>query len=271
MNYRLQALILGIFMLLIGSTILVFAAVQSQTVAYNQTEVLPAQLANKISQVSIIVFIGLGLILIGTLATFAAPVTLVPSEIVSNSLSPSAENLSLIVESSPNGGRVLHTPKVILGGESQVLLVFSGDSKEESLNLALTDGYVWGRQRKVLHPAGIALMKKFEEVLKRDFLEIDTQQLSRLLAKAIVSELQLSSGFTLREISTAHIEVTWTKPTIVHTCLLQDGYSHPSLCYLCSSVACALAKATGKPVWIENSNRLTAESGVITTYRVMGA
>jgi hypothetical protein len=275
MNYHQQALILGGFMLVIGAIMLVFAAAQAKVYDFNGTEVLPVQLANKIAsgtiEVSVIAFVGLGLILIGTLATFAAPQTLIQSQIMSSALFPTLEDLSLIVESTAMGGRVRHIPKVILGGESQVLLAFSQELRGDFESPVEAGGLAWTKARKVLKPIGIALMSEYESILKRDFLELDAQQLSRLLAKAIVTELQLSSGFSLREVTSGHIEATWTKPTIPHTCTAIESKSHPELCYLCSSVACALAKATGKPIWIESSDRLETESGILTKYRVIDA
>lgn len=249
---------MGFLFILSGISILVYLVVQAGTIT-------------SAVQGSTDAFVALGLLLIGTLITFAAPEPLVGSEIVSRAVSPAAENLALIFDSSLPQCRALHVPRATLGGVSQVLLVLwkgasmpilesGGFEKETSLS--------WSTSSKVLEPVGISLLKGYEKVLKRDFLELDIQQLGRFLSKAIVPELQLASGFSFREVSALRFEAVWTKPTIVHTCTSKETGNHPELCILCSSVGCALAKALGSPVWIEESISNEVTFQVTTTYRV---
>lgn len=256
--YRLQALSLGLLFILAGTSVLVYLIAQAGTFT-------------SVVQGSIIAFVALGLLLIGTLTTFAAPEPLVVSEIVSRAVSPSAENLALILDSILPKCRALHVPRATLGGVSQVLLVLwkganmpiigsGGFEKEISLT--------WSSNSKVLEPVGNSLLKGYEKAIKRDFLELDIQQLARFLNKAIVPELQLASGFSFRELSASRYEAVWTKATVVHTCLSKESSNHPELCCLCSSVACALAKARGRAVWIESSISNDAGLQVTTTYRV---
>lgn len=221
---------------------------------------------------SIIVFMCLGLLLIGTLIMFAAPESLVPAEIVSRSLAPSIGNQALILESLLPENKALHVPKVILGGESTVYLDLVREpelSTEAKWSPVEAERSIWSRTRKVLEPAGISLMQGYEKALQRDFLELDTQQIARLLSKVIVPELQLASGFSLRELPTNRFEATWIRSTISHTCVGDKGRSHPELCCLCSSVACALAKATGRIVIIEESNQTQDSSTITTLFRIL--
>ncbi len=265
MNYRRQALILGSLLMIGGIAVLGYVADLTLTTSSLFGENLVGG--------SIAAFMGLGLVLIGTLTMFAAPETLVASEIANKALSPAAENLILIIESLKTTSRAIHVPKVILGRESEVFLVISEDGQlaiSESEGAEQTGEMSWSRTRKVLQPTGIALMQAYEKVLKRDFLGLEVSQLARLLGRAIVPELQLGAGFSLRELSSERLEATWTKPTVSHTCIRGNDNRLPELCCLCSSVACALAKATGRPVWVEVSTAADTSLAVTTTYRVLG-
>lgn len=264
MNYRQQALALGSLLIVGGASVLTYVVLQVQAAT---------SLGQDLVRGSIVAFLGLGLVLVGTMTMFAAPQTLIASEIVGDVLSPSAENMAVIVSSFRSSTRGVHMPKVILGRESEVFLVISKDGAPE-ISEAENDGNEgelnWSPTRKVLQPTGIGLMKAYEKVLKRDFLGLDASQLARLLSKAIVPELQLGSGFSMKELSSGKLEATWTKPTVIHTCIGADSTRFPELCCLCSSIACALAKATGKPVWVEGSKMGEASLTVIATYRVLG-
>lgn len=221
---------------------------------------------------SVIVFMSLGLLLIGALIFFAAPESLVPAEIVSRSLAPSIGNQALILDSILPEEKAIHVPKSILGGESTVSLVLIDEpelSAEEKESPVRDVRSIWSRTRKIWEPAGVSLMRGYEKALQRDFLELDTQQLAALLGKVIVPELQLASGFSLRELPPDRVEAIWVRSTINHTCVGEKGTSHPELCCLCSSVACALAKAAGRSVIIEDSNQTNDSFTVTTVYRIL--
>ncbi len=265
MNYRRQALALGSLLIIGGIAVLGYVAEQTVT-----TSLLFGQ--NLVGG-SIVAFMGLGLILIGSLTMFAAPETLVASEIANRALSASAENLNIIINSFRTTSRAIHVPKVILGRESEVFLVISKDGEpaiSETEGAEKTGELIWSPTRKVLQPTGIGLMRAYEKVLKRDFLGLEASQLSRLLSKAIVAELQLGSAFSMKELSTGRLEAVWTKPTVIHTCIEGNGNRLPELCCLCSSIACSLAKATGRSVWVEESKTVGSSQAVMATYRVLG-
>ncbi len=256
-----------------GAIVLVFATLQAQTAFPAQTQVMSAQVANKIVEVSIIAFIGLGLVLIGILTMFATPKPLIASEIAGRLLIPSRDNLALIVESLRTKSRGYHIPSVVLGRESEVFLMISQEGELPLPNLGDSSRrpeISWSPIQRVLKPTGVALMNGYEETLKRDFLGLDVPQLARLLAKAIVPEYQLCSAFSIVGTPSGRLVATWTKPAVAHTCVTEKGSNHPELCCLCSSVACALAKATGRAVWIEETSLDGTSSVVTTTYQIVG-
>jgi hypothetical protein len=260
MNYHRQALVIGFVFILGGVATLAYLIDKAATFT-------------SAAEGNIIAFAALGLLLIGILTSFAAPQPLVASEIVSSVMSPPTADLSIIIDSLLSDSRAIHTPRVTLGGESQVFLIFTKGTRDPATpgeSLGKEGSPAWTTTKKVLEPLGINLMKTYEKVLRRDFLELDTQQLSRFLSRATVSELQLASGFSLREIAPGIVEATWTRPTFSHTCLETGKSNHPELCCFCSSVACALSKATGKSVWIEESKMNTESVSVATVYQILG-
>ncbi len=261
MNYRPQAIILGLLSATTGASFVYYAIGQAQ----NSSSSIP---------VTLYAFLGLGLILFGSLFLFITPENLISTSVFNSALSPAINDLTTIIHSLGLDDSLVHVPSGVLGSPHDVILTVRFDRHGQRGNPEVdpnSNRPVWKKTSGVLIPVGLDLMKNYERILGRDFLALDFEQLSRFLSKSIVSELQLSSGFRLKTESPHVIEASWRKPLINHTCCTNEGDPIPELCSPCSSIACALAKSTGKSVRIRESKSSEGSRTITTTFLVLEA
>ncbi len=257
MRFKTDALILGAVFAAGGAVILVTTLTQNTGATG-----LPSTL---------LAFVGLGFLMIGSLFVFAAPGNMIPAQVANQALDSYVTDLNRAAISSNANGARLHYPATVLGGRIPVLLVLdNGTSSPQSLlkTIGNRQEIIWKDSLKVLEPVGLGLLSMYERVIQRDFLGINIEHLSRLLTRAVVSELQLASGFSLHVKSQSHFEAEWRKPSISHACIRETEKTLPEFCCLCSSIACALAKATGSPIKIESSQTSNNGSLVTSIFRI---
>jgi len=101
-------------------------------------------------------------------------------------------------------------------------------------------------------PSGAELAKLFAKTLETSFTKTDLKYLERKLPGLLVEDLEIAQGFEMKtENNKAQIKTTKTVFDVPYKASTTPTGDQASRCVLCSAVACALAKATGKPVTIE--------------------
>jgi len=104
-------------------------------------------------------------------------------------------------------------------------------------------------------PPGLGLTNLFEKELKTDFLTTDITYLQNNLPKLFIEDLELAENFEINtENSIIHVKITDSVyKNICKETRKLSKISNSIGCPLCSSIAIALTRATGKPITIEKT------------------
>ncbi len=118
-----------------------------------------------------------------------------------------------------------------------------------------------------LTPSGLDLVSLFERKLKTDFGKVDIDYLAAKLPKLLIEDLEIAEDFEMNYVKDiVHVRITGS----IYENMCREVRNLLNVCKcigcpLCSSIACSLAKATGKPIVIEKSS-LSRDGKVIQAY-----
>jgi len=217
---------------------------------------------------SILAYIGLGLTLWGALLLFIRPTRYVKSKLLNSmTISPLITIHQVMKALNYKGKGVYLPPRYLKELKGGALLVPS----QKGITIPPIGKVVEGRasqdpQGIFLTPPGLDLANLFEEELGKDFAKVDLLYLQNNLPKLFIEGLKIAEDFEMgMEGNMIHAKITGT----ICGELCREARKIPNICSLgcplCSSIACALTRATGKPVVIEN-NQLSADGKVIEAY-----
>jgi hypothetical protein len=204
--------------------------------------------------------IGLGLTFWGALLLYIAPSRHVSLDILNAAAISNLTNIEkVITESKTNGKGVYLPPKYLKDFESSLVFIPATPEQplptpeevdEEKLHSKNPHGVF-------LTPPGLGLSKLFEKQLGTSFTRTDLNYVQKNLAKLLIEDTEIAEDADMKiENSTITIEITnhIFKTLCEETRKLQR--THEALgCPLSSAIACALAKATGKPITIEKEEQ----------------
>jgi hypothetical protein len=161
----------------------------------------------------------------------------------------------LILELNITGTGVYLPPKNLKNIEAS--LIFIPETPETPLPTPeeINEKLLTNRKTSALITApGSALSHLFEEELGFSFTKTDLKQIKDKLPKLLVDGLELAENVEI-QIQGKKVEVEITGSILDEICRQTDSYprAHKQVgCILSSAIACALAKASGKPVIIQN-------------------
>jgi hypothetical protein len=121
-------------------------------------------------------------------------------------------------------------------------------------------------------PPGEALCKLFEKQAGKSFNEISLQKLQSILPKVLTESLEFVETVDIQQDKENIITVELTKSIFERIC--NEANNHPRTheqvgCLLSSAIACALAKATGRPIVIEKEVHDQQQGTTQIHYRIM--
>ena len=160
----------------------------------------------------------------------------------------------------PFGKGIYLSPKYLKDFESSLVFVPSTrqalPEPEEMREEKLYYGKIWPKG-VFLTPPGLALSKLFEKQLGTSFTRTDLSYIQNNLPKLLIEDLEIAEDVDVKtESSTIMVEITnhIFNEICQETRKLQKVHEAIG-CPLSSAIACALAKATGKPIVIENEEQ----------------
>ena len=230
---------------------------------------------------SILAFIGLGLVFWGAVLLYIRPEEYTKKVLLEAALSPSLTTLNQIIrELGYRGDATYLPPKYFANPETTKIWI--SKNKDTSLptpeQIQLYENQPVARtpQGMLLTPPGIQLSKLLEKSLGKSFIKTNLKNLQQNLPKLFIEDLEIAENLEIQA------EDDMTKNTTIHAKITKPIYAdtfteaeEPSQitssisCPICSAIACALTKATGKPIVMETNQ--TSEDGKIieATYRVL--
>jgi len=209
---------------------------------------------------SILAFIGLGLTFWGALLLYITPTKHVKLELLNATASPSLANIEkLIVSMKLNGKGIYLPPKYLKDFESSLIYIPSKTNQPLPKPEEIDEEKLYSKNPKgiFLTPPGMGLSRLFEKELGTSFIKTDLNYVQDHLPKLLIEDMEIAENVEITiEDNTITIELTnhVFKEICEETSELQRV--HGSIgCPLSSAIACALAKATGKPIIIEREEQ----------------
>jgi len=210
---------------------------------------------------SFVAILGVTIIFWGATLLYVTPSKHVPLTLLNASAEPAAANIErLITELDLNEKAVYLPPKNLKNTESSLIFIPENpenplptpeETNEKLLSNEKTGAFIF------LTPPGVALCRLFENEMGFSFTKTDLNQIQTKLPKLLVEDMELAENAEIQiQGNTVTMEITGS--VLNEICRQTDSQpkTHKQVgCLLSSAIACALAKATGKPVTIQNETR----------------
>jgi len=219
---------------------------------------------------SILALIGLGLAFWGVLFSFVRPVRYVKSSLLDSTAISTLMNVARVIANLNYEGKGIYLPPRYLKGLKEGT-VFIPSKKVSNIpnmeEISKETIFIKNPEGICLTPSGLGLANLFEEELGTNFAKVDLNYLQNNLPKLFVEGLEIAEDFEMRTRgNVVHFKMTET----VYKDICNEIRKLPNICGsfgcpLCSSIACALTRATGKPVIIEK-NQLSQDGKTIEAY-----
>jgi hypothetical protein len=202
---------------------------------------------------SFLAILGVAIIFWGAILLYVTPAKHVPLTLLNASAEAAAANIErLISELNLSERGVYLPPKNLKNIESSLVFI------PETIKTPLpTPEETNEKTGAFFTPPGSALSRLFERELGFSFTKTDLKQIQNKLPKLLVEDLELAENAEIQiQGNTVTVEIIGS---ILDEICRQTDYqpkTHKQVgCLLSSAIACALAKATGKPVTIQNETR----------------
>jgi len=225
---------------------------------------------------SIVALIGLGLVFWGAIILYVRPEAYVKETLLSTTALPPIENLNQIINELGYRGREVYLPpKYLAEFESSKVYI----SAKEDLHLPAPE-QVEQHQRGIflkeprgilLTPLGAELTRLFESILGRSFTTMNLQSMELNLTKMFVEDLEIARNFEMKSEKDRVL-------VRIEDLILKDVYKEakrmPNIQTaldnpISSAIACALAKATGRPIVIEKEQISKDDQIIGIEYRLL--
>ncbi len=235
---------------------------------------------------SILAFIGLGLVFWGAILLYIRPEEYTGKTLLEAAVSPSLITLNqMIQELGYKGDATYLPPKYFANPETTKICVSKykyaslptpeQTQKYEDQPIART------AQGLLLTPPGIQLSRLLEKSLGKSFIQTDLESLQQDLPELFIEKLEIAENLELQaendtsktkkgnpasltQVRNTTVHARITKPLYGNTFKWAENPSHITgsiMCPVCSAIAIAITKATGKPVRITDTK--SSEDGNI--------
>ncbi len=180
----------------------------------------------------------------------------------------------MIRELNYKGKGVYLPPKHFKGFKSGKLFISSKESITipPTGKIAQEEVFLKNPQGICLTPSGLDLTNLFEDELGTDFTNVDLSFLKKNLPKLFIEGLEIAEGFEMKiRKNTVHVKI-WNsayKDFCARARKFSKNACNSFACPLCSSIACALTRVSGKPVIIEKSKISSKGEKIFANYEIL--
>jgi hypothetical protein len=233
-----------------------------------------ALISSVITSSPILAFIGLGLAFWGILLLYIKPTKYIKNELLDTTTISSLTNIDkLITDLKYNGKPIYISPRTLK--ELKASVVFISATSETTLppteEISKEKIFLKNPNGLRLTPPGLALASLIEKEMGTDLSTADIDYLQNNLAKVLIEDLEIAEDFEM-EINDDAIHIKIKRPIYRDLCNQVRKLQNicPNIgCPLCSSIACMLTRATGKPVIIEKAESSQEGTIIDIFYRVI--
>jgi hypothetical protein len=233
-------------------------------------------LASYVVVSSILAFIGLGLLFWGVIFIYIQPEQYTKKAVVEATVTPPIGSLNQIIhELNYKGIPIYLPPKNFKDPEANKIYICKQKNLEipEPEKILKYENHLFLDDPPgiLLTPPGAQLSNLFEKQLDVSFAKTDLNYVTQNLPKLLTDDLEIADKVKI-ETEENQIKIGITNSIFQEankgnnkSSDLYPYFSHPVL----SAIACALTKATGKPVIIENTQSSDDGKTVEATYQVL--
>jgi len=243
---------------------------------------------------SILAFIGLGLTFWGALTLYVATEEYVKQTLLDSSILPSLVNLNHILTELKYKGKAIYLPPKYLK-DFKTSKVYIPKNKKANLPTAEEirkkddKTFLKNPEAALIIPPGFSLLKLLEKTLGMSFTKVRLKHLQRYLSKLFIEDLEIAEkleiqtkptgadqkeadSISLIQLKNNTIQVKITNS--IYKCLCKEAQKLTHICGsigcpLCSAIACAIAKASAKPVTIEKTESTEDGKVIEVFYRII--
>jgi hypothetical protein len=239
---------------------------------------------------SILAFIGLGLTFWGAILVFIRTEEYAKKSLLNASIQPSLTTLNQLIKELDYKGTAIYLPPKYFQAPANVKIYIQKTKgtripTPEEIQKIEKQLFAQNPQSLLLTPPGAGLTMLFEETLETSFIRLNPEDLQNTLQKLLVEDLEIAENIEIQtetaqaskkednhayliqtKVETTHVKITNT--IYKDTCNEARKLSHICStvgCPLCSAIACAIAKTSGKPLTIEKTE-CTENGRVIEAY-----
>jgi hypothetical protein len=207
---------------------------------------------------SFLAILGTATLFWGVILLHITPVKHVPLAFLDASINGNANNIERILSEFDLSEKGIYLPPENLKNvESSV--IFIPKVAENSLPLAeesIDKFYSKQKDGAFLTPPGLGLSQLFEKEIGTSFTTLDFKDLPSVLPKILIERMEIAENVEIHaQENTITIEITGSLLNGVCQATNNQPRTHAQVgCLLTSALACVLAKATGKPITLQNEN-----------------
>jgi len=222
----------------------------------------------------ILTYIGLGLTLWGALLILIRQTKYVKNKLLDSTVMSSLTTIDQVIEALDYKGKGIYLPprhlegfkggKVFVPYKKDIIIPPIEEVAQEKLFLRNPNGICFT-------PPGLSLANLYEDELGTDFASVNIEYLQRNLPKLFVKGLEIAEDLEMNiKDNTIHVKIL--NSTYKDFCKEAGKLSNVCSsigCPLCSSIACALTRATGKPIMIEKADLSADGKTIEASYQII--
>lgn len=204
---------------------------------------------------TITAFIGLTLVLWGSLLLYVLPQKFIKREVTESMISSSQQSVEQTISELNLEGKAIYVPfqkelfsRYNVGFQNEFIYI---PKKNVDASETITQAFINDEGTGLrLNPTGLGLANLMQEKTKQKFQNMDLASIPDVLSTIMVRELGVAKDFRMA-VFEDNAYITLTKPITLALYKEAKQLSQSLGCPLCSSVACVLSRVTGRPVAIE--------------------
>jgi len=223
---------------------------------------------------SILAFVGLGLTFWGALLLLLKQERYVKFKLLDPTAMSSLQNLGKITtELNYKGKAVYLPPKYLKDFKSGIVYISKKEEDKIPSPEEIHEEKLFSKnpQGMSIAPPGLNLTNLYEKETGTDFVRTDLKYLQNNLPKLFIETLEIAQDLEINtEDNLINVKITDS----IYENFCKQAQTLPNICNsigcpLCSSIACALTRATGKSIVIEKSEYSEKNKTINIQYRIL--